>query len=131
MGRHEVIKLSLTVSLLTAFMTIVTNVSGQNLTVQFHNRTGYDIDNLTVGTVLVGSIANDSTTNKITFPEFMLDSGYPYEEMEGTIKNSLMTSRDWSWCASERFPIYDGELRYDIVLKEFEGVNHLYLTRHQ
>ena len=131
MERNLNFNFGLTVLLVTTLLAFHINASGQDLTVKFYNKTGFDLDGLTIGTTLIGSVANDSSSNFIEFSEFMLDSGYPYEKVKGSIKNTIMTSYDWSWCGSERFPVYEGTLEYDVVLKEYEGDNYLYLKRHQ
>lgn len=127
MGRHEVIKVSLTVFLLTTFLT----VSGQDLKIKFYNLTGFDVDQIRVNQTYVGSIPKDSVSNFISFPSFWLDGSSPRENISAIFRKKYIKNHAYHMeCAAMFHEMTVGELHLDIKLVSIEGKEHLRMTRH-
>ena len=131
MRRHVNIYFGLTLLFLATFLSFNFDASGQDLKVKFHNRTGFDVDQILVNETFVGSIPKDSVTDLITFPSFWLDDGSPREKISGIYrKEYIANSAFQTECGSGIRQITAGELHLDILIKTVEEVDYLFLARH-
>jgi len=107
--------------------------AGQQLTVKFHNKTGYDIDSLIVGTTSIGYLVKDSETDFLKFPGFNFDSGHPYETLKGIVQGKPLVQLNWSWSATANYTnTKEGTYTFDLVLvKGQDGTRYLNLQEHR
>jgi len=56
------------------FLLLNSVLSGQNIIIKIHNKTGYKIDSLIVSTKFIGTIENDSISEPIHYEKFNFDS---------------------------------------------------------
>ncbi|MFD2942748.1 hypothetical protein [Flavobacterium notoginsengisoli] len=111
---------------------LISFVNFKGVQVKFYNNTGKDIDSLIIGETLIGNLKKGDTTDFIKFKKFRFDSGFPYEDLSGTVNGNRIHDLKWSWCASERSYESDGEYIFDIITKEDnEGNTYLHLVKHQ
>ncbi|MGO4773478.1 hypothetical protein ACEN2I_17605 [Flavobacterium sp. W22_SRS_FK3] len=106
-------------------------VNYKNLHVKFYNKTGEDIDSLIIAGTLIGNLKNGNSTEYIDFREFAFDSGIPYEQMTGIVKNKKMYQLDWSDCGTDRYEESKGSYVFDLKKEiDDEGNIYLYLVEH-
>ncbi|SNR23171.1 hypothetical protein [Flavobacterium sp. ov086] len=103
----------------------------KNLHVKFYNKTGENIDSLVVAGTLIGHLKNGGSTEYINYKEFLFDSGIPYEQISGSIKDKKIHELNWSDCGTERNKESKGSYVFDLkkALDE-EGKTCLYLVEH-
>jgi hypothetical protein len=132
MGRHLNINFVLTLLLVTTFLTLNINASGQDLTIKFYNMTGYDVDQIRVDDTYVGSISKDSVSSFISFPGFWLDGSSPIENISAIFQKDYIKNHPYHMeCATMFRETTTGELHLDINVRTVDGTEYLRMTRHQ
>ena len=58
----------------------------KNLHVKFYNKTGENLDSLVIAGTLIGNLKDGNSTEYINYKEFLFDSGIPYEQMSGILR---------------------------------------------
>lgn len=103
----------------------------KNLHVKFHNKTGEDIDSLTVAGTFIGHLKNGSSTEYINYKEFLFDSGIPYEQISGIVNSKKIHELNWSDCGTERKKESKGSYIFDLKKEtNLKGDTCLYLINH-
>ena len=97
-------------------LTLQENVDNK-LTVKVHNRTEEDVELLKIGNTYIGHIDKDSSSTYISFPYFITDSGYPFEEIRANINDAPITSsKRQTECSSSVHKIEYGNLEFDLIV---------------
>ena len=113
--------------LIVSFLLLNTVLSGQNIIIKIHNKTGYKIDSLIVSTQFIGTLENDSISEAIHYEKFNFDSGMPYEGIFGIIGEKRLKNAWWSWCGTERSTEYRGEYTFELSIQRYEDKECLQL----
>jgi len=129
MSKSQKIELSIIALAAITFLIVFLNL--KNLHVKFYNKTGEDIHSLTVGETYIGQVKKDSSTEFIHFKKLQFDSGFPLEKITAIINKKKLHHINWSWCASERPIVSEGEIIYDIQIgSDKNGNPYLNLQNH-
>lgn len=103
-------------------------VIGQGVRVNILNRTGHQVDSLSIETVFVGNVPKDGSTGFVNLPYLTTDSGYLYPYLAGQIASGRLTSHKWSRCGAERHNINRGEFEFELRTKVVGEVTYFYLS---
>lgn len=129
LSKEKKIELFVIVLACIIILTIFINFKGFHA--KFYNKTGENLDSLVVAGTLIGDLKNGSSTEYISFKEFLFDSDIPYEQISGFVNNKKLEEFNWSDCGTERNRQSNGSYIFDIkkTLDE-NGKTCLFLVEH-
>lgn len=124
-------KLLIVIIILLSIFCVVAFLNLKKFQAKFFNKTGENIDSLMIGNTVIGKLKKDGFTEYINFKEFEFDSGFPYENVSGKIKNKILKPNFWSDCGTERYSLSNGTYEFDIkTALNLKGEAVLYLSPH-
>ena len=106
------------------------NGFSQKLTIELFNKTGLDLDSVTLNKVYCGKIKKDSSLKVLKCKGFYSSSGLPLLKISGVI-NDKIPVRSLTECGTKAKYITTGKHQFDIFLSKPELGNVLTLKKHQ
>jgi len=104
--------------------------NAQKLTIELFNKTGLDLDSVTLNKVYCGKIEKDSSLKVLKCKGFYSSSGWPLLKISAIIQNNIPV-RSLSECGSKAKYITTGKHQFDIYLSKPELGNVLTLKKHE
>jgi len=104
--------------------------NAQKLTIELFNKTGLDLDSVTLNKVYCGKIEKDSSVKVLKCKGFYSSSGWPLLKISAIIQNNIPV-RSLSECGSKAKYITTGKHQFDIYLSKPELGNVLTLKKHE
>ena len=104
---------------------------GQNLQIKIYNKTGYDLDSISIGDTYVGLIKKHSSKIVLECKFLDLQDGRPYGLPNGIAKG---LTKDTSWlipfCSTGLKSVTTGKFKFDITLNAGKEGYRLYWRKH-
>jgi hypothetical protein len=122
-------KLSILFVLMTAIV-IVFLLTRNSFHAKIYNRTGHDIDSLVIGSIFIGHLPSNDSTEIINFKRFQFDGSFPYEKLQGIVQKKNLSQFNWSWCGTDRNFKSNGSYQFDIRTTHQDDSIRLYLVKH-
>lgn len=104
--------------------------NAQKLTIELFNKTGLDLDSVTLNKVYCGKIEKDSSVKVLKCKGFYSSSGWPLLKISAIIHNNTPV-RSLSECGSKAKYITTGKHQFDIFLSKPELGNVLTSKKHE
>ena len=104
--------------------------NAQKLTIELFNKTGLDLDSVTLNKVYCGTIKKDSSLKVLKCKGFYSSSGWPLLKISGIIHNNTPV-RSLTECGTKAKYITTGKHQFDIYLSKPELGNVLTLKKHE
>jgi hypothetical protein len=89
---------------------------GQNLSIKFYNKTGFDIDSLKIGAQYIGYFKKDASTPFLKYNSFDIQDGAPFGFAFGIIKNKKRDKKPFMKCGYGVTTETFGKYQCDIIL---------------
>lgn len=130
MGNNKLLRIKFKPSLkiiVMCFIFIANFSNGQDLKMKFYNKTGFDLDSLSINNTFIGHISKDSVTNYISFDSFVFDSGMADGNLVAIINNKIFatpTTPKTKRCGTEMKVIKEGTYSCDIEIKKWDAGIH-------
>ena len=116
------------IALSIIFSLLISGCSEPELSVKFENKTGHEIENLTVGDQIIGTLAAAKSTSYVDFESFGFDTGMPDEACYGVIKGARLESFNrFYWCGTQKAKVTEGKYILEIHLIETDSIDYLVL----
>jgi hypothetical protein len=106
------------------------NVIAQKLSIELFNKTGVDLDSVTLNKVYCGKIKKDSSLKVFKCKGFYSSSGWPLLKTTAIIHNNIPV-RSLTECGTKAKYITTGKHQFDIYLSELELGNVLRVKKHE
>jgi hypothetical protein len=104
--------------------------NAQKLTIELFNKTGLDLDSVTLNKVYCGTIKKDSSLKVLKCKGFYSSSGWPLLKISGIIHDKIPV-RSLTKCGTKAKFITTGKHQFDIYLSKPELGNVLTLKKHE
>ena len=104
--------------------------NAQKLTIELFNKTGLDLDSVTLNKVYCGKIENDSSLKVLKCTGFYSSSGWPLLKISGIIHDKIPV-RSLTKCGTKAKFITTGKYQFDIYISKPELGNVLTLKKHE
>lgn len=99
------------------------------LLVNFINRSGVDLRNLTIDSLPVGTLPNNAETGFIRLNSFNTQSDLPFFDIKGESGSRVLQGlSQFPGCGNERKTVYKGKYTVEIGFAQMDTVNYLSLT---
>ena len=118
------------VVLFLLFAIFCKNGFAQKLTIELFNKTGLDLDSVTLNKVYCGKIEKDSSLKVLKCKGFYSSSGWPLLKISGIIHKKIPV-RSLTECGTKAKFITTGKHQFDIYLSKPEMGNVLTLKKHE
>ncbi len=118
------------VVLILLFAIFCKNGFAQKLTIELFNKTGLDLDSVTLNKVYCGKIEKDSSLKVLKCKGFYSSSGWPLLKISGIIHDKIPV-RSLTECGTKAKFITTGKHQFDIYLSKPELGNVLTLKKHE
>jgi hypothetical protein len=118
---------------LISLLLVVTGMQlqAQSAMVKIYNKTGQNIDSLTIGDKYIGLLARDNNTPFLNYPKFGFDAGYPDEKVTGKVHGKRVYDMNWNRHGSETPGATAGLYHFDLLLRSDGNNEYLQLDFHQ
>lgn len=104
---------------------------GQNLKIKIFNKTGFDIDSVSIGSKYIGAIKKGSSVKILDCNEIILQDGIPYGLPGGIILNETTNTELIGLCGTGRKTITRGYYKFDITAYKNEFGYRLFWHNHK
>src|ERR1700733_10963725 len=104
---------------------------GQNLKMELFNKTGYDLDSVSIGEKYVGFIKSGHSLLISDCKEITMQDGLPYGLPDGTIKNKKRNTELLGLCGTGRTSVSSGNFKFNITVMENEFGYRLFWDYHK
>lgn len=105
-------------------------IYGQNLKIKIYNKTGFDLDSVTIGDKYVGFIKKNSFVLISDCKELLIQAGTPLHS-DGIIKGKTKNTELWRIEACGIKNVKQGHFKFDIKVKENEFGYRLIWYKHK
>jgi hypothetical protein len=99
------------------------------LKIRLENKSGYDLDSVTIGNAFVGSIKNGWYANINDCTEFEMQDGLPFGLAHGTIRGKQKDKTLLAFCGTGVELIKHGNFVFAIVLHETDSGYRLHWSQ--
>ena len=106
------------------------NGFAQKLTIELFNKTGFDLDSVSLNKVYCGKIEKDSSLKVLKCKGFYSSSGWPLLKISGIIHDKIPV-RSLTKCGTKAKFIATGKHQFDIYISKPELGNVLTLKKHE
>lgn len=107
------------------------NCFGQKLAIEIYNKTGFDLDSVSIMNKYVGAIKKDSSTEILNFNELAIQDGEPFGFPHGTIKGKKKSDTKLGLCGTGTYNVTEGQFKFDITLSERVDGYFLFWNTHK
>ena len=104
---------------------------GQNLQIELFNKTGYDLDSISIGDNYVGPIKSGGSYVMLDCKKIIMQDGLPYSLPVGTIKKKKRNTELLGFCGTGRTDISNGNFKFNITVTENEFGYRLFWDYHK
>ena len=110
---------------------VLSTCYGQDLKVTIYNKTGYDLDSVSLGECYVGIIKKESSVLVSDCKGFTVQDGVPFGFAQGTIKEKKKNTERLGLCGTGVSFTSSGVYKFDIAMMEQTAGYRLFWTGHR
>ena len=119
-------------TLLLFFVLSVSKISfGQHLKIELFNKTGYNLDSVSIGTEGIVKIKKDSSAVIHGCKDLSMMGGLPIGNANGKIYEKKRDTRFIGICGTGNKSVHKGHFQFDIIMVDSENGYRLFYQSHK